>query len=354
MPYNGSGTYTLPAGSIQADGTTADAADVNTPFQDIETSLSAVILRNGAAPFSAAQSMGGNKLTNHANGTAADDSANLGQVQSGIVSHATAVGGTADVITATFSPPFTAYTAKMKIRWTSSGANTVTAPTINVDGLGAKTIKQGAGAALSAGNIGASGAIHEVVYNGPDFLLLNPLASASAGVGQQTIWVPASAMYGRTTNGAAAGVVETSTNKVMIRTLDFDTATQEFAQFAIQMPKGWDEGTIVAQFVWSHAATTTNFGVVWGIEAAAFANDDGLDALAFGTAQTATDTGGTTNDIYISPETNAMTVAGSPGAEEYIVFQVKRVPTDGSDTMAIDARLHGVKLHYTTASATDD
>jgi hypothetical protein len=313
MPYNGSGTYTLPAGSVQADGTTADAADVNTPFQDIETSLSAVILRNGAAPFSANQSMGGNKITSLGAATVATDAIQAGQAQSDIISQATAVAGTADAITATYSPPFTAYTANMKIRFTSTGANTVTAPTINVDGLGAKTIKQGAGAALSAGNIGASGAIHELVYNG-DFILLNPLASASAGVGQQTIWVPASAMYGRTTNGAAAGVVETSTNKVMIRTLDFDTATQEFAQFAIQMPKGWDEGTIVAQFVWSHAATTTNFGVVFGIEAAAFANDDGLDALAFGTAQTATDTGGTTNDLYISPETNAMTVAGSPGA----------------------------------------
>lgn len=354
MPYNGSGTYTLPAGSIQADGTTADAADVNTPFQDIETALSAVILRNGAAAFSANQSMGGYKLTNLAAGSAATDSVTLAQAQSSIVQQATAVGGTADAITLTFSPTFSAYTTNMKIRWKSGGANTVTNPTVNVDGLGAKTIKQGAGAALAAGNLGASGAIHEAVYDGTDFILLNPLASASAGVGQQTIWVPASAMYPRTTNGAATGVTETSTNKVMIRTLDFDTATQEFAQFAIQMPKGWDEGTIVAQFVWSHAATATNFGVVWGIEAAAFANDDGLDALAFGTAQTATDTGGTTNDIYISPETNAMTVAGSPGAEEYIVFQVKRVPTDGSDTMGIDARLHGVKLHYTTAATTDD
>jgi hypothetical protein len=352
MSYSGNGTYTLPGGSIQADGTQIDAADVNTPLQDIETALNAVILRNGAAAFTANQSMGGYKLTNHANGTAASDSANLGQVQSSIVQHAASVGGTADAITATFSPVFSAYTANMKIRWTSGGANTVTAPTINVDSLGAKTIKQGAGAALAAGNIGGAGAIHEAVYDGTDFILLNPIASASAGFGQKTIWVPAVAMVARTTNGAASGSAETSSNKVMIRTLDFDATTQEFAQFAIQMPKGWDEGTLIAQFVWSHAATTTNFGVVWAIEAVAFANDDTLDA-AFGTAVTATDTGGTTNDLYISPETSAMTVAGSPGAEEYVVFQVKRVPSDGSDTMAIDARLHGVKIHYTD-NATDD
>lgn len=178
-------------------------------------------------------------------------------------------------------------------------------------------------------------------------------AASTDVVGQQTIWVPAGAMTARTTNGAASGTVETTTNKVMLKTLDFDTSTQEFAQFAIQMPKGWNESTLVCQFVWSHPSTTTNFGVVWAIEAVAFADDDAADT-AFGTAVTATDTGGTTNDIYISPETSALTVAGSPGAEEWVVFQVKRVPSDGSDTMAVDARLHGVKVHYTTDAAKDD
>jgi hypothetical protein len=172
-------------------------------------------------------------------------------------------------------------------------------------------------------------------------------------VGQQTIWVPAGAMTARTTNGAASGTVETSTNKVMLKTLDFDTTTQEFAQFAIQMPKGWDESTLICQFVWSHPSTTTNFGVVWAVEAVGLADDDAADS-AFGTAVTATDTGGTTNDVYISPETGAMTVAGSPGPEEWVVFQVKRNVSDGSDNMAVDARLHGVRIHYTTDAAKDD
>ena len=160
-------------------------------------------------------------------------------------------------------------------------------------------------------------------------------------------------MYVRTTNGAASNTAETSTNQVMIRTLNFDTTTQEFAQFAIQMPKSWNEGTLICQFIWSHAATTTNFDVVWQIQAVAFANDDALDT-AFGSAVTVADTGGTTNDIYITAETAAMTVAGTPGAEEYVVFQVARVPANPSDTLAIDARLHGVKIHYTIDTAKDD
>lgn len=172
-------------------------------------------------------------------------------------------------------------------------------------------------------------------------------------LGQQTIWVPAGAMTPRTTNGAAAGSLETSTNDVMAKYLAYDSSTSEGAQFAIQMPKGWNEGTIIAQFVWTHPSTTTNFGVKWGIRAVALANSDPLDT-AFGTEQEVADTGGTTNDVFISDETSALTVAGSPGAEELVIFEVYRDPADASDTMAVDAYLLGVKLHYTIDSAKDD
>jgi hypothetical protein len=108
-----------------------------------------------------------------------------------------------------------------------------------------------------------------------------------------------------------------------------------------------------AQFVWSHDTTTTNFGVVWGIEAVAFNDGDAFDT-AFGTAVTVADTGGTTDAIYRSAEATGLTVAGTPAAEEYVVFRVKRVVSDGSDNMAVDARLHGVKLHYIIDAARDN
>lgn len=179
------------------------------------------------------------------------------------------------------------------------------------------------------------------------------LALAADIVGQQTIWVPAGAMVPRTTNGAAAGSLETTTNDVMMDYLAFDATTSEGAQFGIQMPKGWDEGTLIAQFVWTHPSTSTNFGVVFGLRAVAFANDDAFDT-AFGTEQTVADTGGTTHDVYITSETPAITVAGSPGAEEFVMFEVRRSPSNGSDTMAVDAWLIGVKIHYTTNAAKDD
>jgi hypothetical protein len=159
-------------------------------------------------------------------------------------------------------------------------------------------------------------------------------------------------MYSQTTAGAAAGTVEAATNDQMIRTFDFDTTTQEFVQFAVQMPKSYNLGTVVARFVWSHAATTTNFGVVWAIDAYAYSDNVGIDQT-WGTEQLIADTGGTTNNLYLTSETPAITIGGTPGSEEYVIFRVKRVPANGSDNMAIDARLHGVKIHYTTNAATD-
>lgn len=172
-------------------------------------------------------------------------------------------------------------------------------------------------------------------------------------VGQQTIGVPARAMTSRTTSGAAAGSVETTTNFVMLESFDFDPSADEFVQLAVQMPKSWNEGTVIVQYIWSHPATTVNFGVAWACQAVAFADDDAADA-AFGTAVVVTDTGGTTDDIYISPESTAITIAGTPTAEEWVVFQVFRDVSDAGDDMAVDARLHNVKIHYTTDALTDD
>lgn len=190
------------------------------------------------------------------------------------------------------------------------------------------------------------------------------LARASAGnvsvegtllkkVGKETIWVPASAMTARTTSGAASGSAETATNKVMVETFDFDTAADEFVQFSVAFPKSWNAGTVTAQFFWTHPSTATNFGVAWAIQAVAFADSDALDT-AFGTAVVRTDTGGTTDDVFVSAESGAVTIAGTPGDNEMVIFQVFRDVSDAADNMAVDAKLLGVKLFYTTDAANDD
>jgi hypothetical protein len=167
--------------------------------------------------------------------------------------------------------------------------------------------------------------------------------------GLHTISVPAAAMTARTTSGAASGTSESSTNKVMTVTLDFDAGTDEFAQFQIAMPKGWNESTVTAQFIWT-AGNTGN--VVWGIQGVAHSDDDALDA-AFGTAQTVTDGVTAAGDVMISAATDAVTIAGTPAEGDLVTFQVYRDADNGSDTLAVDAKLIAVRLLYTTNAATD-
>lgn len=174
-----------------------------------------------------------------------------------------------------------------------------------------------------------------------------------AVAGRVGIWIPATAMIPRTTNGAAAGLGETTTNRVMRRTYDFDASTIEYVQFSMQMPKSWDEGTVTFAPWWSHPSTATNFKVSWGLQAVALSNDDALDT-AFGTAQFSNDTGGTTDDLYKGDESSAITIAGSPAAEDVVIFQIQRKADDATnDTMTVDARLHGIMLYITTAAAID-
>lgn len=182
---------------------------------------------------------------------------------------------------------------------------------------------------------------------------VNVLTTATgAAQGRQTIFIPAAAMTARTTNGAAPGTVETSTNKNMFKTLDFDTTTQEFSQFEVWFPKSWNLGTVTFQPMWSHASTTTNFGVAFGLAGVARSDGDAGD-VAFGTAQTSVDTGGTTDTIYLGPESSAITIAGTPAAGDSVQFQINRTVADAGDTMAIDARLHGIRLFFTTNASTD-
>lgn len=169
------------------------------------------------------------------------------------------------------------------------------------------------------------------------------------GVGKQTVWIPAAAMTARTTNGAASGTTESTTNKVMNKTLDFDTTTQEYAQFTIAFPKGWNEGTVTFVPYWTAASGSGT--VVWTLAGVSLSNDDAIDT-AFGTAQSSSDTLITAVDIHEGPESSAITIAGTPAAGDITYFQVSR--DVGTDTLGVDAKLIGIKLIYTIDSNVDD
>jgi len=179
-------------------------------------------------------------------------------------------------------------------------------------------------------------------------------ASGGGGsTGKQLIGVVASAMTPRQTNGCAnhAWLVGAS-NQPDVPYLAFDASTIEYAEFAIPMPKAWNEGTITFAPIWTHPATTTNFGVVWKLEAVAVSDGDAL-AATFGTGQTSTDTGGATSTQYVGPESSAITVGGTPAASDTVFFRLSRVASDGSDTLAVDAYLIGVRVFFTTDASNE-
>lgn len=178
-------------------------------------------------------------------------------------------------------------------------------------------------------------------------------AVAAVGVGRREIWIPASQMVPRITNGPALNTIELAGNLNMIRSLDFDATTSESAQFDLAMPKSWDLGNIVFVPYWSHPATVTNFGVVWSIQVVAVSNDDTFN-VSFGSAVNVIDTGGTTDDIYVGPESTEFTPSGTPAIGDVLQCRFFRNPGNVSDTMTVDARLHGVKIIYTTDQSTDD
>jgi len=470
-------------------------------FDGIVDGLENCVTLDGQTTPSANLPMGGFRHTNTGAATSRTSYGRVAEIQDGTIWKAASPGGTGDAMTGTVTPAPSAYTAGMIVQIIAPGTNTVTTPTININALGAKTIRKHQ-AALVAGDI-TSGDTLWLVYDGTYFEYINPKlyatdlnslttdatggavadfipfvdasdsnasnkvtvqdlftnvfanltadttggatgdkllfsdasesnaaqtvtvdnlltnglqllttdtsggatgdlipfadasesnagnkvavsdlwynainnatedttpattadylatldASASGykkvrldrvGVGKQTVWVPAGAMVARTTNGAASGTTESTTNDVMNKTLDFDTTTSEGAQFTVAFPKGWNEGTVTFIPYWTAASGSGT--VIWALAGVALSNDDAIDT-AFGTAQSSTDTLIAALDIHVGPESSAITIAGTPAADDIVYFQVTR---DISDTLGVDAKLIGIKLIYTIDSNVDD
>jgi hypothetical protein len=170
--------------------------------------------------------------------------------------------------------------------------------------------------------------------------------------GTQTMFIPAQAMFGTTTNGADAQAVETTAVRPELKVLDFDASTAEYAQFSVAMPKSWNLGTVTYQVFWSPSNTNTD-NCIFGLQGVSCTEGDTADVV-FGTAVEVTDAGiGTVEDVQMTAVSGAMTIAGSPADDDYTFFQLYRDAADGSDTFTGDARVLGIKLFYTTDAAND-
>ena len=175
--------------------------------------------------------------------------------------------------------------------------------------------------------------------------------SAVKIAGKESIWIPAVAMYPNTTNGCADLAQVELSNGPEIKTLDFDKDSDENAQFAVAFPKSWNEGTVTFQAFFT--ADSTNTGTVsWVLAGVSCADNDTIN-VAFGTgvAPTAKAHSGTANDLDVTAESGAITIAGSPSTDEEVYFQITRDVS--ADSLTADAKLLGIKLFFTTDAAND-
>jgi len=169
--------------------------------------------------------------------------------------------------------------------------------------------------------------------------------------GTETMWVPASAMYPATTNGASAVQVQTTAVRPDIKALDFLANTNQFAQFSVAFPKSWNAGTVTYQVYWSPGGTNTG-NCIFGLQGISLADNDTIDQ-AYGTAVLITDAGiGAQKKQQISAVSGAVTIA-NVGDSKQTYFQFLRDATAGADTFSSDARVLGIKIFFTTDAAND-
>ena len=81
------------------------------------------------------------------------------------------------------------------------------------------------------------------------------------------------------------------------------------------------------------------------------ADNETIDVV-YGTAIGVTDNAqSAAEELYVTAESSAVTIAGTPADDDLVYFRVHRDPD--ADTMAEDARLIGIKLFFTTDANND-
>lgn len=171
MPRNGSGGYTRVSGTPYVNATIIDEVVVNAEMADLGNEIANSLAKNGQTTSTADQPMGGFKHTTVGNSSSRTHYAATGQVQDNSFATANA-GGTANAITLTLVPALTAYVKGQRFEFVASAANTG-ATTLNINGLGAKTINRDGGSTVLAGDITNARAVI-VIYDGANFQLVNP------------------------------------------------------------------------------------------------------------------------------------------------------------------------------------
>ncbi|MEO5329968.1 MAG: hypothetical protein H7829_17190 [Magnetococcus sp. THC-1_WYH] len=213
MARDGNGTWNKPIADFVA-ATVISETDMNTLIDDVGSTLTASIAKDGQTTPTANLPMGGYAHTGVGAATVRTQYPTVAQLVDGLLTHvATDTGGAnAHIISPTIA--ITSYVSGQRFSFIPAGTNT-TNTTIVVSGLAQKAILRPDGSQLSANDI-TSGKLAVVEYNGTAFYLLSPrfptkttvdigALSATDGnviVGNGTTWVAESGATARTSLGA--------------------------------------------------------------------------------------------------------------------------------------------------------
>lgn len=176
-----------------------------------------------------------------------------------------------------------------------------------------------------------------------------------AAVGKVAFPIGVSQMTPTVSNGCSAlTLVETTADRPDLVVRDFSTAADEHAQFGFLAPVSWNEGTVTFNASYTHAGGQTGGldGVAWFLQGLAVSNSESADQ-AYGTAVVVTNDDATAEDVHTTSESAAITLAGTPAAQDYLFFRVGRDVSDGADDLDIDARLIGITLFLTFEAKND-
>lgn len=182
--FNGSGSFSFTYSwqNDAANGIPITASRMDTQFGDATNGFDLCLTRDGQGSASANLPMNGYIHTGVGTGTLANHYLPIGQLQTNVNNFSVAAG-TAQAITATFTPPNPSLGDGMEHCVRALTANTGPAPTYAPDSLTAYPITKLGGVALLAGDI--SGQYHELRlrYNlaNTRWELLNPAGSVTGG-----------------------------------------------------------------------------------------------------------------------------------------------------------------------------
>lgn len=195
MPWDGNGNVirsngTNTGGQVWEDDKSADIkirADLHDAHdQDLAGAIEECLNRNGENTMADNLKMGGFKLVNAGEGTAADEMATVGQAQRNTLSVAQAAG--TDALTASFAPTIVSLEDQLTLYVRAAAANTSTTPTFSPNGLAAKTIVKNGNEALIPGDIHGQYHVLILQYRLTDDVweLLNPASHFPSLTGDVT------------------------------------------------------------------------------------------------------------------------------------------------------------------------